>query len=65
MRIGLARALRPTSGGGLEEVAENPLAHGGHDRLGVELDALGGVCEMAHAHDLAVLGFSGDDEVGG
>jgi hypothetical protein len=36
-----------------------------HDGFGVELHAFHGQCEVAHAHDLAVVSLSGNFQVGG
>src|SRR6185295_2410251 len=48
-----------------QEIAEQGLALGGEDGLGVELHALHGVAAMAQPHDLPVLGAGGDLEIGG
>ncbi|VTR66459.1 hypothetical protein DESC_480169 [Desulfosarcina cetonica] len=52
-------------GNHLQKIAQQPLAHRGHDRFGMELDTFGGVRAMPQPHDFAVIGRGGDLEAVG
>jgi hypothetical protein len=44
----------------LQEVQQQLLANGSHDRFGVKLNTLNRVAPVAQAHDLSLGGFGGD-----